>query len=80
MAALAMHVSRHVVCHRYESLDPDLIPPLWLLYADNPSDSGKTHSSVRQRWQQGDRAVHAAMVEFASFADKGRCAPPCLTI
>ena len=58
---------------RYESLDPDLIPPLWLIYADNPSDSGKAHSDVRQRWIQGDKAVHQAMGDFASFAEKGWC-------
>lgn len=67
---------------RYESLDPELLPPLWLIYTDSPSDSGKVHSDVRQRWHQGDRAVHEAMARFASFAEKGRCAhvPPALTL
>ncbi|CAL5220579.1 g2617 [Coccomyxa viridis] len=59
---------------RYESLDPDVIPPLWLIYADNPSDSGRAHSDVRQRWHQGEKAVHQAMAEFATFAEKGRAA------
>ena len=58
---------------RYESLNPEQIPPLWLIYADSPSDSGRAHSDVRMRWQQGDRAVHEAMAEFASFAEMGRC-------
>lgn len=61
---------------RYESLNPEQIPPLWLIYADSPSDSGRAHSDVRKRWQQGDRAVHEAMAEFASFAEMGRCVLP----
>ena len=60
---------------RYESLNPNLILPLWLIYTDNPSDSGKVHSNVRQRWLRGDKAVHQAMCELATFAQKGRCAP-----
>lgn len=58
---------------RYESLNPEQIPLLWLIYADSPSDSGRAHSDVRKRWQQGDQAVHDAMAEFASFAEMGRC-------
>ncbi|CAK0783514.1 hypothetical protein CVIRNUC_006713 [Coccomyxa viridis] len=59
---------------RYESLEPELLPPLWLIYCNSPSDSGKVHSDVRQRWHQGDRTVHEAMARFASFAEKGRSA------
>lgn len=57
---------------RYRSLDPALLPPLWLLYragAPPGKHSGAVHSSVRRRWLEGDfdvrcggrwRACHAA--------------------
>lgn len=45
---------------RYRSLDPALLPPLWLIYrAGGPpsKDSGAVHSTVRQRWLGGDADV-----------------------
>jgi hypothetical protein len=71
---VAHPLTSRVCCGRYESLEPELLPPLWLIYCNSPSDSGKVHSDVRQRWHQGDRTVHEAMARFASFAEKGRCA------
>ena len=57
---------------RYESLDPGLLPPLWLIYAHNPSDSGSVHSNVRRRWREGDPDVVAAMRQFGDIARRGR--------
>ncbi len=34
----------------------------------------QVHSSVRQRWQDGDREVHDAMRELAEIARQGRWA------
>jgi glucuronokinase len=62
----------HAVYARYESIDPELLPPLWLIYAINPSDSGAVHSDVRRRWKQGDPDVVAAMAKFADIAQQGR--------
>ena len=59
---------------RYESLPPQLLPPLWLITAANPSDSGAVHSDVRRRWEAGDQKVVQAMRAFASHAEKGRSA------
>lgn len=69
------------ICHenhifdsiRYESIDPELLPPLWLIYAANPSDSGAVHSDVRRRWKEGEPDVIAAMANFARIAQQGRC-------
>lgn len=36
----------------YVHLDVDL-PPLFLVYLPNPSDSGKIHSDVAARWERG---------------------------
>lgn len=59
---------------RYERLDTRLIPPLYLAYVLNPSDSGKIHSDVRRRWNEGEPEVVQAMQTFAGFAEFGRAA------
>ncbi len=59
---------------RYERLDRALLPPLFLAYVLDPTDSGKIHSDVRRRWNEGDPEVRAAMETFAGFADAGRAA------
>lgn len=61
-------------CGRYQSLDPKLLPRLWLVYCDNPSDSGKVHSSVKQRWLEGDPQVVQGMAQVAGCAEQGRTA------
>ncbi|MHB9025596.1 MAG: mevalonate kinase family protein [Armatimonadota bacterium] len=59
---------------KYERLDAGLLPPLYLAYVLDPSDSGKIHSDVRRRWTEGDPEVHDAMCTFAGFAETGRTA------
>lgn len=58
----------------YEPLPPALLPPLWLVYADNPSESGKVHSDVKRRWLEGDAGVREKMALVAACAEEGRCA------
>ncbi|KAL3829552.1 hypothetical protein ACJIZ3_018354 [Penstemon smallii] len=58
----------------YTPMDIDLLPPLYLIYAENPSDSGKVHSSVRQRWLNGDKFIISSMEEVANIALEGRTA------
>ncbi|KAL1812270.1 hypothetical protein DCAR_0624479 [Daucus carota subsp. sativus] len=55
----------------YTPLDIGLLPPLYLIYAENPSDSGKVHSTVRQRWLDGDEFIKASMEEVANLALEG---------
>ncbi|EMS60120.1 putative glucuronokinase 2 [Triticum urartu] len=55
----------------YTPLEVDLLPPLYLIYAENPSDSGKVHSSVRQRWLDGDEFIISSMKEVAQLAYDG---------
>jgi glucuronokinase len=43
------------------------------VYCDNPSDSGKVHSSVKQRWLEGDPEVVQGMTQVAGCAEQGRC-------
>ncbi|XP_061337394.1 glucuronokinase 1-like [Gastrolobium bilobum] len=58
----------------YVPLDVSLLPPLYLIYAENPSDSGKVHSKVRQRWLDGDEFIVSSMLEVANIAKEGRTA------
>ncbi|CAK9265357.1 unnamed protein product [Sphagnum jensenii] len=58
----------------YTPMDPGLLPTLYLIYARNPSDSGKVHSTVRRRWLEGDELVRSGMTEIAELAVRGRAA------
>lgn len=58
----------------YIPMDIDLLPSLHLIYAENPSDSGKVHSTVRQRWLNGDEFIISTMKEVADIALEGRTA------
>ncbi|KAI5341255.1 PREDICTED: glucuronokinase [Prunus dulcis] len=58
----------------YTPMDVSLLPPLHLVYAENPSDSGKVHSTVRQRWLNGDEFIISSMTEVANIALEGRTA------
>ncbi|XWS30415.1 hypothetical protein CRYUN_Cryun24cG0115700 [Craigia yunnanensis] len=55
----------------YTPMDISLLPPLHLIYAENPSDSGKVHSTVRQRWLNGDKFIISSMTEVANIAAEG---------
>ncbi|KAG6659579.1 hypothetical protein I3843_03G041800 [Carya illinoinensis] len=56
----------------YTPMDISLLPPLYLIYAENPSDSGKVHSTVRQRWLSGDEFIISSMIKVANIAKEGR--------
>ena len=58
----------------YESLSSASLPPLWLAYIADPSDSGKIHSNVRQRYDCGDTDVTEAMSKFAKLTDEAKTA------
>lgn len=34
-------------------MDMSVLPSFWLAYLNDPSDSGRIHSNVRQRWLNG---------------------------
>jgi hypothetical protein len=60
----------------FEYVPVKSLPPLWLMYASDPSESGKMHAPVRERWLQGDLAVVDGMNSLAALADCARCDPP----
>ena len=47
------------------------LPPLFLAYAADPSDSGRIHAPIKQRWLAGEASVVAAMAGIAALADEG---------
>ncbi|XP_078436330.1 glucuronokinase 1-like isoform X2 [Wolffia australiana] len=59
---------------KYLPMDVSLLPPFHLIYAENPSDSGKVHSTVRKRWLEGDKIIRSAMEEVAEIPLRGRVA------
>ncbi|KAL6960329.1 Glucuronokinase 1 [Sarracenia purpurea var. burkii] len=59
---------------KYAPMDINLLPPLYLIYAENPSDSGKVHSTVRQRWLDGDKFIISSMEEVANLPLEGQAA------
>ena len=58
----------------YVRLPIEHLPPLWLAYLSDPSNSGKMHNDVKSRWLQGDEEVLAAMRQFGALTDRARAA------
>lgn len=56
----------------YIPMDINDLPPLWLAYVSDPSDSGKIHSTVKDRWIRGEEEVIQGMKEFAEITDQAR--------
>lgn len=62
-------------CYHYESLDPALLPPLYLAYHDSLGEPTEVfHNSIRERFDRGDTDVVDAMRQFAALAERGRAA------
>uniref|UniRef100_A0A8D3B346 Glucuronokinase with putative uridyl pyrophosphorylase n=1 Tax=Scophthalmus maximus TaxID=52904 RepID=A0A8D3B346_SCOMX len=58
----------------YVSMDMSNLPLFWLAYLSDPSDSGRIHSNIRQRWLSGEPQVVEAMNTFAELTDQARSA------
>ncbi|KAH0907509.1 hypothetical protein HID58_039336, partial [Brassica napus] len=58
----------------YTIMDINLLTPLHLIYAENSSDSGKVHSTVRRKWLDGDEFIISSMAEIEKLAEDGRTA------
>uniref|UniRef100_A0A3P9PGR2 Glucuronokinase with putative uridyl pyrophosphorylase n=1 Tax=Poecilia reticulata TaxID=8081 RepID=A0A3P9PGR2_POERE len=51
-----------VLSGNYASMDMSDLPPFWLAYLSDPSDSGRIHSNIRQRWLSGASSSPTACV------------------
>lgn len=58
----------------YVCMDMTDLPQFWLAYLSDPSDSGRIHSNIRQRWLNGEPLVVEAMNTFAELTDQARIA------
>lgn len=56
----------------YIRLNPELLPPLYLMYSKQPKESGKVHSTVKSRWLAGDLEVRAVMAHVAGCGKAGQ--------
>lgn len=58
---------------RYEPLDTDLLPPLFIAYRTDLKEGSEVfHNNIRQRFNAGDRAVVESMMRFAELAALSR--------
>ncbi|XP_061774725.1 glucuronokinase with putative uridyl pyrophosphorylase [Nerophis ophidion] len=58
----------------YIPMDMCGLPPFWLAYLSDPSDSGRIHSNIRHRWLSGEPLVVEAMETLAQLTDQARVA------
>ena len=58
----------------YTTLGIDLLPKglFFLAYSSDPSDSGKIHSNVKERYLEGDPEVVEAMKQFGEYAREAK--------
>lgn len=57
-------------CGSYESLDPSLLPPLYVAFSREAGEPTEmTHAPLRARYNRGDATVLAAMRRFAELTD-----------
>jgi len=58
---------------RYETLDPGLLPPLYLAYWPQGAEASQgVHGDLRARWQAGEPGVGETLDQIAALAAAGR--------
>lgn len=57
-------------------MDMGALPPFWLAYLSDPSDSGRIHSNVRERWLSG---TSSWLCGTAGFWVEGSVCSACVT-
>jgi len=55
----------------YKKMQAEDIPDLLLAWCDKPSESGKVHSDIKDRFEKGEKEVVEAMKKFAEIAEEG---------
>ena len=61
-----------LISTRYERLDYCNLPTLYIVYSNEASSSGKTHSSLKTRWQKNVGTIRQDMSDIADLAQQGR--------
>ena len=58
-------------CGRYQPIDPDLLPPVYVAYRPESSEPTEVfHNDLRARFDAGERKVVDAMKRFAELTDQ----------
>jgi glucuronokinase len=69
----AMTTQHGLTFGRYERMNPELLPPIYVAYAQGVGEPTEVfHNDLRSRYQSGDATVIAAMEQFAAYAEEGR--------
>ena len=68
----AEYMRSHNNCGRYHRLPVAQLPRLWLVWGDNPGDSGTVHANIRARYDAGEPAVVQAMTAVAQLPLEGQ--------
>lgn len=55
----------------YTYVDCDKIPKLFIVWSQNPSNSGKIHQPVRQKWLNGDSEIIQGMKNCSRLCERG---------
>ena len=64
-----------IKCYRYEPLDPELLPPVYLAHHETLGEPTEIfHNNIRERFNAGDERVVGAMRCLAQIAADGRAA------
>ena len=58
----------------YTPLSTDNLPPFFLAYCPDPSDSGRIHSNVKQKWLNGDPDIVEGMKVFREITSNAKTA------
>lgn len=56
----------------YEDMQIDCLPPMYLAYSSECSDSGNIHSPVKSRFDRGDPEVISAVESWGVYTDEAR--------
>ena len=60
-------------CGRYEELDPNWLPPLYIAYREDASEpTERLHNDLQSRFARGEPDVVEAMAHFAHLAESAR--------
>lgn len=71
----ATHLINGYECGRYESIDADCLPPLYLAYRPATSEPTEVfHNDLRARYDAGDTVVVDAMLEFTRLTNNAHTA------
>jgi galactokinase/mevalonate kinase-like predicted kinase len=69
----AKHLVDGLPCYRYERLDPELLPPIFVAHHESLGEPTEIfHNNIRERFQRGERDVVEAMTCLAAIAADGR--------